>query len=65
VAFAKGQKKASADWVSANCATYLCTGLTDTGLIYNWGANDRLMLSRDDQFLDSAVPLRISPPVRP
>jgi alpha-tubulin suppressor-like RCC1 family protein len=63
-AIVRGQKKASADWVAVGCATYTCTGLTDAGQIYNWGANDRLMLSRDEQFPDSAVPLRISPPAR-
>jgi alpha-tubulin suppressor-like RCC1 family protein len=65
VAVVKGQKKASADWVSVNCATYTCTALADNGLIYNWGGNDFLMLSRDDQFPDSAQPLRISRPARP
>jgi alpha-tubulin suppressor-like RCC1 family protein len=65
VAVVKGQKKASGDWVSVNCATYTCTGLADNGLIYNWGDNSNLMLSRGDQFIDSAVPLRISPPARP
>jgi alpha-tubulin suppressor-like RCC1 family protein len=64
-AVVNGQKKASADWLSVNCATYTCTGLTNTGLIYNWGGNENLMLSRDNQFPDSAVPLRISRPAPP
>jgi alpha-tubulin suppressor-like RCC1 family protein len=65
VAVVNGQKKASAAWVSVNCASYTCTGLADNGLIYNWGGNYDLMLSRDNQFPDSAVPLRISQPARP
>jgi alpha-tubulin suppressor-like RCC1 family protein len=60
-----GEKKPSADWMAVNCATYTCSGIADNGLIYNWGGNDDLMLSRDVQFPDSAVPLRISRPARP
>ncbi len=65
VAVLNGEKKASARWTTVNCATLTCTGLADNGRIYNWGANDDLMLSRNNQNGDSAVPLQISRPTRP
>jgi alpha-tubulin suppressor-like RCC1 family protein len=60
-----GEKDAAVRWTQVNCGRYTCTALGSDRRIYNWGANDDRMLSRDSQVVQSATPLMVTRPTRP
>lgn len=61
-----GEKGGGFAWRGVNCGTYTCTATASDGRAYNWGANEDVLLSRDNPPLTgSATPLLVTRVIRP